>query len=70
MNYEDAKRRARKEFGTHGHAAVKVDKVLGTLYQVGTYIKGAFTLLGIGITWEAAFEDAKKRETPGPRGTA
>ena len=68
MTYEEAKRRARKEFGTNGHAwTERVGiKMFPRRYLVGTFIVNAITLkkvlaiLGVGTSWEEAFATAAK----------
>lgn len=67
MTYEEAKRKARKVFGVNGHVEKSKVPVLGVyLHNVGTYLNGTFTTLGMGTSWELAFADAEKRATPGP----
>ena len=66
LTYEDARRRARQQFG--GTAEVRMHKPfpLLTVYEVGLVEKGVFTCFGAGNSWEDAFASVKPltREYP------
>lgn len=70
LTYPEAKRRARKLFGSNGdvkeeivaYPPVTATALAPYRFKVGVTIKGRFVMLGVGPTWEAAFTDAEVRE--------
>lgn len=57
INYADARRRARQNFGSN--ADVEYAAKAAFPFRIGVRIKGRLHYVGVGSSWEAAFEDAE-----------
>lgn len=65
MEAREALRIAHRRWGYKGFAWIK--SVQGTrMYHVGTYHKGSYSIYGVGVSFEAAFEAADARKDSEP----